>query len=81
MKKIKDKTLWCIGSDRLLNQKERYGVDYYDGFMYSDCGDIILGVLNKNRAQFSPMFLEKSKPMITCVPYIIGKPVEHCPLL
>ena len=75
MKKIKDRVLWCIGHDRLVSQ------DTYDGFMYSDCGDIILGVVNKHRNQFSPMFLEKSKPMIPCVPYIIGKPVEHCPLL
>lgn len=75
MKKIKDKVLWCIGYERLIHQ------DIYDGFMYSECGDIILGITNKQRVEFSPLFLEKDKPMLSCVPYIIGKPVEHCPLL
>lgn len=75
MNKIKDRTLWCIGYDRLISQ------DAYDGFMYSECGDIILGITNKQRVEFSPMFLEKSKPMLYCVPYVIGKPSEYCPLL
>lgn len=75
MSKIKSKTLWYIGYDRLIHQ------DVYDGFMYSECGDIILGVVNKNRTQFSPLFLERDKPMLSCVPYVIGKHSEYFPLL
>lgn len=72
MKKIKDRTLWCIGSDRLLNQKERYGVEYYDGFMYSDCGHIILGVSNKERGGHSPLYTHLSDDMIVDVKYTVG---------
>lgn len=72
MSKIKDKTLWCIGSDRLFDQKERYSVDYYDGFMYSDCGHIILGVSNKECGEYSPLYTHLSDDMIVDVRYTIG---------
>lgn len=72
MKIIKDKVLWCIGRDRLLNQKERYCVDYYDGFMYSDCGHIILMVSNNERGEFSPLYKQLSDDMTIDVKYTVG---------
>ena len=72
MKKIKDRTLWCIGSDRLINQEERYGVNYCDGFMYSECGHIILGVSNKERGEYSPLYTRLSDNMMVDVSYTVG---------
>lgn len=72
MKKIKDKTLWCIGSDRLISQKEHYGVNCYDGFMYSDCGHIILGVSNMEHGEHSPLYTHLSDNTMVDVKYTVG---------
>lgn len=69
---IKDKVLWCIGSDRLLNQRKRYGVEYCDGFMYSDCGHVILGVSNMGRGECSSLYTHLSVEMIADVRYTVG---------
>ena len=73
MKMIKDRVLWCIGSDRLLNQNERYCVDYYDGFMYSECGHIILGVSNRERGEYSELYVSMSEDMMVDVGYTVDK--------
>jgi len=72
MKKIKDRTLWCIGNNRLLNQKGYYGVDYYDGFMYSECGHIILGVSNGECGECSDLYVCMSDNMVVDISYTVG---------
>lgn len=61
---IKKKCLWFIGRDRVVNSKK------FNAFLYSECGDIVLGILDLH-SEFN-ILIDPTKEQIIGVRYTLG---------